>query len=207
MGLFHSCSRLFHRLHGGLFFYMDQAGASLELFYSGGVRVSICRQRLFIFFFTNFAKRLNPWKFAQKVLITNVTNYQSKDKRQVTYKRTKVLSKGKSDKQKKKKKETLILPTDLLILPTHTILPTVSEDWGCCTPHPTPPLDTALGSGHYIRRLLRSQSTVRHITPNKTGSSVDLGGDRAHNRKHYTHSKELSLYCPLISARSHKVAT
>ncbi len=37
-----------------------EPGASLELFYSGGVRVSMCRQRPFIFSFTNFAKRLTP---------------------------------------------------------------------------------------------------------------------------------------------------
>ena len=38
------------------------ARASLELFYSGGVRVSIRRQRPFIFFLKSFAKRLTPLK-------------------------------------------------------------------------------------------------------------------------------------------------
>ena len=71
---------------------------------------------------------------------TKVPKSQSK----VSYKRTvrnvEPRQKCKA-KQNLKKGPFLILPTDLLILPTDTVLPTVSEDWGC---HPPPPLDTAL---------------------------------------------------------------
>ncbi len=35
-------------------------GASLELFYLGGVRVSICRQRPFIFFLYKFCQKVDP---------------------------------------------------------------------------------------------------------------------------------------------------
>ena len=52
-----------------------------------------------------------------------------------------------SEKKKKTKGGGgfLILPTDLMILPTNTVFPTVSEDWSVSQtpPHPTP-LDTAL---------------------------------------------------------------